>query len=91
MLSSFLSGWQGVVAGNGVYIAIMGVLITFTALAVISLMIAAVPHLLVVVNKFFPEPVPVVKKTVKQDTVTDDVIAAIGTALFHSFKASESK
>lgn len=88
---SFLTCWQRVIDGNGIPIAIMGTLIVFASLAVISIMIAAIPHILVVVNKYFPEPVPVQKKAAKKDSITDDIVAAIGTALFHSFQASESK
>jgi len=63
---SFLTCWQRVIDGNGIPVAIMGMLIVFASLAVISIMIAAIPHILVVVNKYFPEPVVVQKKLQKR-------------------------
>ena len=88
---SFLSCWQRVIDGNGISIAIMGILIVFASLAIVSIMVAAIPHILVFVNKYYPEPVVVQKKAAKKDSITDDIIAAIGTALFHSYQVSESK
>jgi Na+-transporting methylmalonyl-CoA/oxaloacetate decarboxylase gamma subunit len=48
-------GWQAVEKYEGVPLSITGVIIVFTTLALISLFIAALPHILKIVNKYFPE------------------------------------
>lgn len=46
---------QNVIDGNGIGLALTGMLIVFTALILISLFIASVPRLLGLLNRIFPE------------------------------------
>jgi len=48
--------WSNVLAGDGVAVSLTGMSIVFFALVIISLCIAALPRVLVFVNKFLPEP-----------------------------------
>jgi Na+-transporting methylmalonyl-CoA/oxaloacetate decarboxylase gamma subunit len=49
------TGWQGIVEGDGISIAITGMLIVFAALTIISLFIALVPHLLAALAPILPK------------------------------------
>ena len=50
-----MSGWENVTAHDGVTIALFGMLIVFSALAIISGFIAALPKGLNLFNERFPE------------------------------------
>ena len=80
-----LGSWQRVVEGRGIEISVIGMLIVYVALVIISLSVAGVPHVLTIVNRFVPEPNanPAPTKAASEGT-GDDVVAAIGLALHHS-------
>ena len=76
-------GWQNVVDGNGVGLAITGMLIVFAALTLVTLIIAAMPRLLASVNTVFPEPASPTTASKPGPVTRDDgeIIAAIGMVL----------
>jgi hypothetical protein len=64
-------------------------LIVGIALAVISLFIAALPHFLAIVGKFWPDTSELhIKRTRVENPSTDDdaILAAIGFVLHHEFE-----
>lgn len=76
-------GFQNVIDGNGFIIAVMGMLIVFAALALISLFIAFLPAMLKALSAVLPEehhhgPAPSQKKSRDNDAF----LAAIGYALY---------
>lgn len=82
-------GWQNVVEGNGVAISLTGMLIVFCALTIISLFIAALPHVLAALDPWLPEmhhphakPTTALRKPSEQTAADEEkMIAAIGYAL----------
>jgi Na+-transporting methylmalonyl-CoA/oxaloacetate decarboxylase gamma subunit len=88
---SLQGAWQNVADGHAIGITVTGMIIVFFALTCISLCIAAVPHVLVVVNKFFPEKIETPKKIVAPAGTPDDVIAAISVAFHYSLQPSENQ
>ena len=91
-MASFQSSWQNVIDGHGVSISITGMVIVFSSLAIISAFIALVPHILVVVNKFFPEAQEAPKKKAAPVAgVSDDIVAAIGVALHCTLQPSQNQ
>ena len=74
------TGIQNIVEGQGVDIAIMGMLIVFLALGLITLFIAFLPNLLNIIAKLFPYKAAagVSEKIAAEE---DNVLAAIGFAL----------
>lgn len=68
---------QRIIAGHGIAISIVSMLIVFLALSLISLFITLLPHILDLIAKVYPE-----NKQQSDDTPVDDrIIAAIGFAL----------
>ena len=79
--SEMVYSLQNIAEGQGVDIAITGMSIVFTALALISLFIFALPRILAM---WSPETSAVVRSTAGQDLSRpeeDEVVAAIGLAL----------
>jgi Na+-transporting methylmalonyl-CoA/oxaloacetate decarboxylase gamma subunit len=74
------SGIQNIVEGQGVDIAITGMLIVFLALGLITLFIAFLPNLLNVLAKIFPHKAAA-DVSGKFAAEEDNVLAAIGFAL----------
>ena len=74
------SGIQNIVEGQGVDIAITGMLIVFLALGLITLFIAFLPNLLNIIVKLFPYKA-VAGVSEKFAAEEDNVLAAIGFAL----------
>ncbi|QDU37132.1 Oxaloacetate decarboxylase, gamma chain [Maioricimonas rarisocia] len=72
---------QNVVDGNGVGLALTGMLIVFTVLILISLFIACVPRLLGVLNRIFPEVDHHHAGPLRPDQPDLELVAAIGLAL----------
>ncbi len=71
--------FQNVVDGQGISIAITGMLIVFSALVLISSFIAVLPRALAAISHRFPEPPD---PAPAGDTTADPaVVAAIGIAL----------
>ncbi len=73
---------NNIIAGNGVTISIMGMLIVFAALAFISLFIAILPKLLPFLEKIFPEQHHHHGPSSTQASDHNKVLAAIGYALY---------
>jgi oxaloacetate decarboxylase gamma subunit len=48
-------GWQSIAENDGVAISLLGMLIVFSALAVISLFIGALPKVLAALDPYLPE------------------------------------
>ena len=76
---------QNIVDGQGVSIAITGMVIVFFALTLISLFIAALPSILKRIAKRWPEPVghhhgPSPHQPVEEG-VSEELVAGIGAAL----------
>ena len=71
---------QNILDGRGIEIAIIGMLVVFTALILISAFIALLPSVLRIVNLIYP-----VKDSgflsERPDTPEDEVLAAIGSVL----------
>jgi len=76
-------GIENIIASNGIIISVLGMLIVFAALSVISLFIAYLPKVLPLTEKIFPvahhHSAP--ESSLPQDH--EQVLAAIGYALFH--------
>lgn len=81
-------GLENIVAANGVTIAIMGMIIVFTALAIIALFISQLPKLLPLLGRFFPEGHHHNAAPVSQPSDHEKVLAAIGFALLKKQTAS---
>ena len=79
--SEMIYSFQNIVEGQGVDIAITGMSIVFTALALISLFIFTLPRILA---RWSPETSAVAHPTARRDVSgheEDEVVAAIGLAL----------
>ena len=80
---------QNIIDGQGVSIAITGMVIVFFALSVISLFIAALPHILQRIAQKFPETEGHHRaepaSRVADDVVSGEMVAAIALTL-HSRK-----
>lgn len=78
--------YQNIIAGQGFELAFAGMIIVFTALTLVCLFIALLPHLLVFVNRWVPEvhhhsaPKAKAKKAGDSDA---EIAAAIGYVLHH--------
>ena len=71
---------QNILDGHGIEIAIIGMLVVFTALALISAFISLLPYVLRVVNFIYPVKASSVLPE-RSDTLNDEVLAAIGSVL----------
>ncbi|KHE91752.1 MAG: OadG family protein [Candidatus Scalindua rubra] len=71
---------QNILDGRGIEIAIIGMLVVFTALTLISAFISLLPSVLRIVNLMYPikDQLSLPKCT---DTPKDEVLAAIGSVL----------
>lgn len=81
-------GFENIIAADGTGIAVTGMLIVFTALAVIAIVIALIPRLLPLLDKAFPEKH---HHSAPSASVPDDhekLLAAIAYALFHKEKGT---
>ncbi len=81
-MNSLTMGVENIIIANGITIAIMGMIIVFAALILISLFIALLPKLLPLFERVLPElhhhqpPAP------SQPADQEKLLAAIGYALF---------
>lgn len=83
--------WQNVHDGNGISLAIAGMIIVFVSLSLISTIIALLPYLMEYLYIILPDKVT--KKPSKESIRQADsaVIAAIGVALANNMKSSPRK
>ena len=77
-------GIQNIIDGQGVAIAITGMLIVFAALAIISLFIALLPKMLVLLAKALPEEHHHAAPHEKQSLDEKALLAAIGFGLYRT-------
>ena len=74
--------WSNVQEDNGVAIAIVGLLIVFTALTLISLFIGFLPRILKAISPFLPQSTHVAPSPAESTAVDEEmVVAAIGLVL----------
>ncbi len=79
---------DNVIAAQGFEMTVVGMLITFTVLAVIALCISAIPYLLTLINRFYPERehhhahVEDIMEDLPPPPLQDRDIAAIGFAWY---------
>lgn len=77
--------FQNVIDGHGIGLTITGMIIVYVSLTIIAVSIALLPHLLRVINKFFPEPVEPVKIAKRPAPAADDeALAAAAAFAFHN-------
>ena len=77
-------GWQAIIDGNGLGVAVTGMLIVFTALTLITLFIAALPKMLHAMGPYLPELATHTEPLSDAERLLADeeqVIAAIGFVL----------
>jgi len=78
--------WQNVIDGNGIGLAVTGMLIVSIALALVSGFIAVLPKILQTINMVFPEPVTAHPTRPKPAGAASDdraIAAAVAFALHH--------
>ena len=76
-------GLENIIVADGPTIAIMGMLIVFSALTFIALFIAQLPKLLPLLEKILPEEHHHSESPSSQTGDHEKVLAAIAYALFH--------
>ena len=91
VLSGLGHGWHNVVSANGVTISIIGMLLVFFSLAVITLIISSTPYILKLVSRFYPEQEESVTGNGVKKVSEMDIVAAIGAALCHSMDSSNNR
>lgn len=72
---------QNILDGQGIEISIIGILVVFTALALISAFISLLPTILRMVNLIYPSEEETHALSVSSDTPEDEILAAIGSVL----------
>jgi len=87
ILSGLGHGWHNVINANGITITIVGMLLVFISLAIISIIIGSTPYLLKVVERYFPEQEEEFKKSGVKTVSETEVVAAISAALCHNMKS----
>ena len=79
-METFQYSYQNVIDGQGISIAITGMLIVFTALVLISLFITVLPRIVSALNRRYP-PAPELSSITPTLSTDPAVGAAIGFAL----------
>ena len=82
-------GWHHVIVANGFTITIVGMLLVFFSLSLISLVIKSTPYLLKILDRYFPEDEPETRKSSVKQVSETEVVAAISAALYHSMQSSK--
>ena len=92
MVSNLGHSWQNVINANGISMTIVGMLIVFFSLTIISLIIGSTPLFLKVLNKYIPEVAEETYSRNNGKNVSDaEIVAAISTALTYSMQAVKNK
>jgi len=92
MVSNLGHSWQNVINANGISMTIVGMLIVFFSLTIISLIIGSTPLFLKVLNKYIPETGEETYSKNNGKNVSDaEIVAAISTALTYSMQAVKNK
>ena len=89
LLSGLGHGWHNVVSANGVMITIIGMLLVFFSLSVISLIIKLTPYLLKIIDRFFPEEEDIPSRNNVKKVSETEIVAAISTAIYHTMQSSK--
>lgn len=71
---------QNVIDGQGIGISVTGMFIVFSALVIISVIIAATPHVLKILDRFFPEKKTAVSLPQQKPSFDEMTVAAITAA-----------
>ena len=79
-METFQYTYQNVIDGQGIRIAITGMLIVFTALVLFSLFITVLPRIVSALNRRYP-PAPELSSSTPTLSTDPAVVAAIGFAL----------
>lgn len=79
---------QNIIEGQGIDIALTGMLIVFVALSLITLSISLLPKILNVLEKVFPHKTGV-QGSGGSSAVADEILAAIGCVLHRSIKKNQ--
>ncbi len=82
-------GWHHVIIADGFTITIVGMLLVFFSLALISLIIKSTPYILKFVDRYFPEVEETSGKSSVRKVSETEVVAAISAALYHSIQSSK--
>ncbi|HOP63238.1 MAG TPA: OadG family protein [Spirochaetota bacterium] len=90
ILAGLGHGWHNVHDANGLMITVIGMLLVFSSLLVISLMIRWTPYVLKVVARYFPEEDLALNGNVKSVSETE-VVAAISAAICYSMQSTEQQ
>jgi len=88
ILSDLGHGWHNVMNANGLSMTVVGMLIVFFSLALISTIIASLPHFLKIIERYFPEQEEEFTKNSVKAVSETEVVAAISAALCHNIKPS---
>ena len=83
--------WGNISEGNGIPIAITGMLIVFIALTLITVAIAALPHFLTAIDPYLPEMEHHHQDLTPAETLPIDeekVVAAVGMVLYTEMQKS---
>lgn len=85
-MNSVSVGWERVLNSepNGLAVSVVGMCIVFVSLVLISAFIAALPHVLKLVLKVFPD------SDTKDEADHDRIAVAIATALYHEKYSSQN-
>jgi Na+-transporting methylmalonyl-CoA/oxaloacetate decarboxylase gamma subunit len=81
-VNDLIIGFENIINTNEVMIAGVGILIVFSALAIIALFIALLPRILPLLEKLFPEEHPHHITSSSQTADHEEVLVAIAYALF---------
>lgn len=74
--------WSNVQEDNGIAISLIGMLIVFTALGLITLFIGYLPHILKALSPYLPQSTHVAPSPAESTVVDEEmVVAAIGMVL----------
>lgn len=82
-------GWHHVIVANGFTITIVGMLLVFFSLALISFVIKMTPFLLMIIDRYFPEVDESDSKSSVNKVSETEIVAAISAALYHSMQSSK--
>jgi len=77
-------GLQNIIEGQGISIALTGMLIVFIALGLITFSISVFPKTLKILGKIYPHKIKI--RDIRQDSseVPDETLAVIGSVLYRS-------
>jgi len=90
-LSNSGYGWQNVINANGVTITIIGMLLVFFSLVLITIVISWTPYLLNFIGKFLPENEETHSAKSVKNISESEVVAAISAAFCHSMQSTNKQ